>query len=111
MHITQAVIFFFHWWDTALHLNTEVPKLSVHHSHSVYFLTYDLSIRAEYGCVLSDRGARWHQTDSLSRCLGFDLRHNDVGSREIFGLTPTLSCMWKDKAMSWPEHAALFNQG
>lgn len=28
---------------------------NVHHISS--FLTYDLSIRAEYGCVLPDRGA------------------------------------------------------
>lgn len=89
----DCVIFSFNWRDTALHLNIEVPKLSVHNSHSVYFLTYDLSVRAEYGCVLSDRGARRHQTDSLSGCLGFDLRHNDVGSREILGLTSTLSCV------------------
>lgn len=56
------------------------------------FLTYDLPIRAEYGCVLSDGGAGGHQTDPLPGRLGFDLRYDDVSAGEILVLTPALSC-------------------
>ena len=54
-------------------------------------LTYNLSIKAENGRVLSDRGASGHQTDSLPGRLGFDLGYDDVRAREILQLTPTLS--------------------
>lgn len=76
---------------------TEAPQLSP--SHRVCFLTYDLSIRAEYGRVRSDRGAGGHQADSLPRCLGFDLRYDDVSTGKVLGLTPTLSCVCEDKAV------------
>lgn len=55
------------------------------------FLTYDLSIRAEYWCVLPHRGASWHETNSLPGRLSFDLRYDDVSPGEILGLTPTFS--------------------
>lgn len=55
------------------------------------FLTYDLSIRAEYGRVRSDGGASRHQADSLPGRLGFDLRYDDVSSGEILSLTSALS--------------------
>lgn len=48
--------------------------------------------------MLSDGGAGGHQTDSLPGCLGFDLRYDDISAGEILGLTPTLSCMWENKA-------------
>ena len=68
-------------------------------SQTVYFLTYNLSIRAKDGCVLSDRRAGGNQTDSLPGCLGFDLRYDDISAREIFGLTPALSCEREAKTM------------
>lgn len=70
-------------------VTTEATKCPKHHISS--FLTYDLSIRAEYGCVLPDRGAGWYQTNSLPGRLGFDLRYDDISSGEILGLTPALS--------------------
>lgn len=55
-------------------------------------LTYDLSIRAQDGGVLSHWGTGGHQSNSFPDCLGFDLRHNDVSAREILRLTPALPC-------------------
>ncbi len=79
--------------------NRGTTHTPVHHSHSVCFLTYDLSILGKYGCVLSDRGAGGHKANSLPGCLGFDLRNNDVSAGKILVLTPTFSCVWEDKAM------------
>lgn len=56
-----------------------------------WLLTYDLSIRSQYGCVLPDWRPGRHQADSFPGRLGFDLRYDDVSTGEILGLTSTLS--------------------
>lgn len=49
--------------------------------------------------MLSDGGASGHQTDSLPGCLGFDLRYDDVSTREIPVLTSTLSCVRENRVI------------